>query len=152
MTERDAISTDPTAIAAELGIRDTIARYAHHVDDGDFEALADLFTEDGEFVIDRFDEPVNPMRGRRAIAEYLTHSADARSSDPERGPYRRHHVSSMLVRLESTTTARVESYFTAVMIHGVDHWGRYEDNFEFVGGRWRFAKRHVRVDGRISRV
>src|SRR5690606_25420976 len=55
MTERPTPALDPQAVLlVEHGIRDTIARYAHHVDDGEFEALSRLFTADGEFIIDRF--------------------------------------------------------------------------------------------------
>ena len=155
--EADAITTpgdqDPTEDAvrwmlAEAGVRDTVARYAHHVDDGEFVELSELFVVDGEFLIDRFDEPLNPLRGRRAIVEYLTRSAAERAADPRRGPYRRHHVSSVLVRVESASSATAESYFIAVMAHGVDHWGRYEDMLRLDGDRWRFERRHVRVDGR----
>lgn len=153
MIDRPNSAFDPQAILlAEHGIRDTIARYAHHVDDGEFEALSRLFTADGEFIIDRFDERPNPMRGRRAIAEYLARSAEERSRDPQRGPYRRHHVSSTLIEVASSTRARATSYFVAVMAHGVDHWGRYVDTFHLDDGRWRFAERHVHVDGRIRRA
>jgi len=138
-------------VVAEHGIRDTIHRYAHHVDDGRFVDLSELFTHDGEFIIDRFDEQPNPIRGRSAIADYLAWSADQRTRDPLRGPYRRHHVSSVLVNLDSATSARAECYFIAVMAHGVDHWGRYEDDLQFVDDLWRFARRHVRVDGRVVR-
>jgi hypothetical protein len=136
------------SMLAEAGVRDTIARYAHHVDDGEFVALSELFVADGELMIDRFDEPLNTLRGRCAIAEYLTRSAAERAADPRRGPYRRHHVSSVLVRVESAARATAESYFTAVMAHGVDHWGRYEDVLRLDVDRWRFEHRHVRVDGR----
>lgn len=153
MTERPTPAVDPHAVPlAEHGILDTIARYAHHVDDGEFEALSRLFTADGEFTIDRFDEPLNPLRGRRQIVEYLARSAEERSRDPLRGPYRRHHVSSTLIDVETSTRARATSYFVAVMVHGVDHWGRYVDAFELDDGRWRFANRHVHVDGRIRRA
>ena len=152
MTERPTPAWDPQAVLlAEHGIRDTIARYAHHVDDGEFEALSRLFTADGEFTIDRFDESPNRLRGRQQIAEYLARSAEERTRDPLRGPYRRHHVSSTLVDVETSTRARATSYFVAVMAHGPDHWGRYVDVFHLDDGRWRFAKRHVHVDGRIRR-
>lgn len=141
--------TPDDAISHEL-IRQTISCYAHHVDDGHFEALSQLFTADGTLVIDRFDEATFALEGRDAIASYLARSAAERAADPRRGPYRRHHVSSIGVTLEDATRATGLCYFMAVMAHGPDHWGRYEDTYRF-DGRWRFAHRHVRVDGRIRR-
>ena len=35
------------------------------------------------------------------------------------------------------------------MAHGLDHWGRYMDEYEQRGGRWVFTRRKVTTDGRI---
>jgi hypothetical protein len=31
---------------------------------------------------------------------------------------------------------------------GLDHWGRYMDDYRVVDAQWRFARRRVTVDGR----
>ena len=36
----------------------------------------------------------------------------------------------------------------AVTERGPDHWGHYRDRLVRRDGRWLFAERHVRVDGR----
>jgi hypothetical protein len=46
------------------------------------------------------------------------------------------------------TTARARSYYQVLMPHGLDHWGRYLDEFGVHDGRWLFTHRRVTVDGR----
>lgn len=144
----DATDEGLRSMLAETGVRTTIAQYAHHVDDGEFVALSELFVEDGEFMIDVVENRPNLLLGRRAIADYLIRSAAKRAADSQRGPYRRHHVSSVLVHVESPLTAAAKSYFIAVMADGPDHWGCYEDAFRLHGNRWLFERRHVHVEGR----
>jgi 3-phenylpropionate/cinnamic acid dioxygenase small subunit len=50
----------------DLTIRRLIARYSQLVDDGDFKAAADLFSEDG-----RFNALGQDLRGRQAVVEWL---------------------------------------------------------------------------------
>ena len=142
--------TSEDALAYEQ-IRRTIAQYGLDVDAGRFEALTELFTPTGVLVIDRFDEDTFELAGRSEIASYLARSAAARTADPMRGAYRRHHVSTTLLSLKSGTSARGECYFLAVMSHGIDHWGRYEDTYRVHHDVWRFHRRHVHVEGRIRR-
>jgi len=35
------------------------------------------------------------------------------------------------------------------MEHGLDHWGRYDDEYHRTDENWRFARRRVRTDGFI---
>ena len=137
------------ALSLTHGVQTTINEYAHLVDDGEYEALANLFMADGVLHIDRFDDdrPV-VLSGREQIVRYLSASGAARASDPTRGPYRRHHVSSVLVTPSDGSRASARSYFLAVLQYGPDHWGEYEDSLQLDAGRWRFARRHVRVVGR----
>lgn len=53
-------------VETDLSVRWLIARWAQLVDDRDFDALAELFTEDGRFRI--LDQD---LTGRRAIADWL---------------------------------------------------------------------------------
>jgi hypothetical protein len=48
---------------------------------------------------------------------------------------------------EGTRRARAESYFLVVTEAGLDHWGRYRDEFEPERDRWLLARRQVRTDG-----
>ena len=47
---------------------------------------------------------------------------------------------------ESRATGR--SYYQVLTAIGLDHWGRYIDEYRTVDGTWRFARRRVTVDGR----
>ena len=62
-------------------------------------------------------------------------------------PWIRHHVTSVLVEVESPTAATARAYFFAITERGPDHWGRYRDRLLLHEGRWRFAHRRVRTDG-----
>jgi aspartate/methionine/tyrosine aminotransferase len=53
-------------VAVDLSVRRLIARYCQLVDDADFAAAAELWTEDGRF--QAFDDD---LRGRQAITEWL---------------------------------------------------------------------------------
>jgi hypothetical protein len=124
-------------------IRDTLARYAHYADSGRFEDLAALFAPDGVLEIDE----VETLRGRAAILEFLGRARERLRAGAAR-PYIRHHVSSVVIELEGEDRARAESYFLAITERGPDHWGRYRDRLVLDGGRWLFAHRRVRIDGR----
>lgn len=151
MTDDPQMSDPIRDATVEAGVRDTIARYAHHVDDERFVEFSELFTPDGELVIEVPGQEPIVLRGRAAIESYIADSTARRAADPALGRYRRHHVSSIMVSVESPTTATGTSYFMAVMAHGVDHWGQYWDRYAY-DGRWRFEQRRVRVDGRVRRT
>src|SRR5262249_28471296 len=60
----------------------------------------------------------------------------------------RHHVTSLRIEVSAPGEATSASYFLVVGDHGPDHWGRYRDRYTHRDGRWLFARRQVRVDGR----
>jgi uncharacterized protein (TIGR02246 family) len=134
---------DASELLAREAIRDTLARYAHDADTGRFEALAELFADDGVMVVPDRD----PLTGRAAILEFLGR-ARRRLSDSSVQAYIRHHVTSVRIDIESADSARAASYFLALTARGPDHWGRYRDRLVRRGERWLFQERQVLVDGR----
>ena len=68
----------------------------------------------------------------------------------KRPPWARTPASSASGEFESETVANVRSYFLNLSSDGLDHWGRYRDQFEKVGDRWLIAHRYARVDGRVE--
>jgi hypothetical protein len=44
--------------------------------------------------------------------------------------------------------ARGRCYYAVLTDRGLDHWGRYVDEYRREGERWLFAKRRATVDGR----
>ncbi|MCU1453826.1 MAG: hypothetical protein JWN46_1972 [Acidimicrobiales bacterium] len=133
------------AVARE-GVRDTLARYTHAGDRGRAGDLAACFTEDG--VLDVGDAGGRWV-GRAAIAAQIdaviARGAASRGNGATPG---RHHVSSVLIDLESAAEASSSSYFLVLTGDGSDHWGRYRDRLRVEDGRWLLVERIVRVDGR----
>ena len=129
-------------LEAREQIRDTITRYAHHVDGGRFDELVELFAPDGVLEV----EGVPAHRGRDAIRAFVTGTGRDLATDTG-APRIRHHVGNLLIELEGPDRARTRCYFLAVTDRGVDHWGRYRDRLVRAGEGWRFAHRQVRTDG-----
>lgn len=130
-------------LEAREDIRTLIARCAHCADRGRLDDFAALFTEDGTLEIAGRE----PLRGREAIRTFLGAAKTALAGASVR-PLIRHHVSSVVIDVESPETATATSYFFVVTERGPDHWGSYRDDFARAGDRWLFRRRSVRVDGR----
>jgi hypothetical protein len=128
--------------AAREAIREMVAAYAHYADSGRFDDFAALFAAEG--VLEVRGEA--PLRGRDAIRTFLQ-GVGTELSDATTVPTIRHHVSSLTIDVVSPTEARGACYFLAITEHGVDHWGRYRDQYVLEGNTWRFAHRLVRTDG-----
>lgn len=137
------------AIARE-GIRDLVARYNANADSGRFEQVLELFAPDA--TMDIGDGRI--YRGREEIATIFTGAREGwRSAAQETGapPYVRHFVSTHQIDLLAADRARGRCYFQVLMAHGLDHWGRYLDEYAEIAGRWLFTHRRVSVDGRTPR-
>ncbi len=119
-------------LAAREHIRDTLARYTWSGDAGKVDDLALAFAPDGMLEI-RGEEP---LRGRDAIA--------ARLGGVKR--IVRHNLANIRFTAVSTERAAVSSYFTVVTEIGLDHYGRYRDEFARVGDQWLIAHRFVFTD------
>jgi hypothetical protein len=44
--------------------------------------------------------------------------------------------------------AKGRCYYQVLTSIGLDHWGRYIDDYRTIDGLWKFARRRVTVDGR----
>ncbi len=135
-------------IDAHLQIRNLVAGYAQCADSGRFEALVAMFTDDAVL-----DVPgLATHHGRAAIAAMFERAKEHLSgADPAAGASAaiRHHVSSHHIEIESPQRARSSCYYSAHMVGGVDHWGRYRDTFVALDGRWLFSHRRILRDGAI---
>jgi len=124
-------------------IRELVARYAHFADSGRFDEMVALFAEDGVLeIVDREE-----LYGRQSIHDFLVATA-ARFRESSAPRSMRHHVTSLRIEVSAPGEATSASYFLVVGEHGPDHWGRYRDRYAHRDGRWLFARRQVRVDGR----
>jgi hypothetical protein len=131
-------------LVAREEIRDLVARYNANGDTGRFAQVLELFAADAvmESGADRriytgHDEIVQIFTGARDRADYGEHPV-----------YLRHMTATHQIDLLHPSTAKGRCYYLVLTAIGLDHWGRYIDEYKTVDGRWRFARRYVTVDGR----
>jgi 3-phenylpropionate/cinnamic acid dioxygenase small subunit len=127
-------------LVAEAGIRHTLARYCHTIDDGDFDALGECFTPDAELAA--FGRTRN---GREAATALL---AKAMPAD-NRGKHLIANISIGELRSGADGTARasVLSDFAFVGKDGSVTTGRYADEFVSADGGWLIGKREIALGG-----
>lgn len=136
----------PGAVATDREeIVDLISAYAERLDLGDFEGVADLFS-DATFRSDRRPEV---GRGRDEIlAVYRAMVATYEDGTPST----KHVTTNVIFEVEpGGEGARARSYFTVFQARPELPLqpiiaGRYHDRFARLEGRWRFADRLVLMD------
>jgi 3-phenylpropionate/cinnamic acid dioxygenase small subunit len=130
-----------TELVAREGIRDLVARYNSNGDSGRFDQVVALFTEDAVMEVEG-----RTYRGREEIRSIFTVTRERVRSGLEPG-YVRHFVSTHQIDLVDEASARGRCYYAVISSVGLDHWGRYIDEYGVVDGSWRFTRRRVTVDG-----
>ena len=131
-------------LAAREAIRHTIASYNYFADRGLFERVSELFAVDGVLEVDGIGGA--RADGRAEVLAFFTGVGNDVTATRPPGRMQ-HHVSSVWIDVRAPDDARAASYFTVMTGAGVDHWGRYRDDFVPDGDRWLFAHRLVRTDG-----
>lgn len=132
-------------LVARERIRDTLARYNWSGDAMRLDDLAAAFCEDGELEL-RGSESV---RGRRAIVDFLGGAVAAPNAAAEASSVKRivrHNVTNIRFTEVTPKQARVACYFTVFTEIGLDHFGRYRDEFVPVDGEWLIRHRFVSTD------
>lgn len=132
-------------LVARERIRDTLARYNWSGDAMRLDDLAAAFCEDGELEL-RGSEPI---RGRRAIVDFLGGTVAAPKAAAEASSVKRivrHNVTNIRFTEVTPQQARVACYFTVFTEIGLDHFGRYRDEFVPVDGDWLIRHRFVSTD------
>jgi hypothetical protein len=134
-------------LVARECIRDLVARYNANGDTGRFAEVLALFTPDA--VMELHDGVL--YEGIAGIETIFTGTQKTvKGLDAGAGPiYMRHHTSTLQIDLVDNTHARGRCYYQVLMHHGLDHWGRYIDEYEMHDGRWRFSRRRVTLDGYV---
>ena len=142
-------------IDAREQVRDLVTSYNALGDRGMFTDLMDLFAPDA--TMDVGDG--RAYEGVDKILTIFTGTRDSIAKDPVAGRsetteagstvprYLQHHTATHVITVNDQESATGQAYFTVMTDDGVDHWGRYQDAYRVVNGRWRFASRRVRVDG-----
>jgi len=145
-------------LVARESIRDLIARWNYNGDARHMDEMVLVLAPDVEFRA--VDDDV--LHGRGAVLDFLTgvrDGKDAGSADPRpprndgrylpagTNPSIRHFTSNPRISFESETRAQVRTYYAVLSSFGLDHWGRYIDEFGVVDGEWLITKRVVTTDG-----
>lgn len=128
-------------LLAREAIRDLVARYNAYGDGGLIDRMVELFADDATLEV---GDDVH--QGRDAIRSLFSGTVD-RSAGAAGGPtYVRHSTSTHQIDLVDDAHATGRCYFTVLTRIGLDHWGRYLDDYRTVDGEWRFARRRVLTD------
>jgi hypothetical protein len=144
-------------LLAREGIRDLVARYNSYGDAGKFELLWPLFTDSAVM-------EVGPARGERRVhsgieevKEIFTGAQGRVQAQNEAAAttYIRHFTATHQIDLVDADHATGRCYFAVIIGNavepgGLDHWGRYVDEYVRVDGVWKFQWRRVYVDGGIA--
>jgi hypothetical protein len=151
-------------LTARESIRDLIARYNANGDSARWDALEALFTPDAVMDIDgtlyegrpaimgmfRATQVAVTDQDESSESEPPTHTTLAEWVDHGHKPFIRHFTSTTQIDVTSEATASARSYYFVMVIHGLDHWGRYVDDFRHVGDQWLFSRRAERLDAAIE--
>jgi 3-phenylpropionate/cinnamic acid dioxygenase small subunit len=144
-------------LLAREGIRDLVSRYNSYGDTGKFDRLWDLFASDAVMEI-------GPARGERTtytglddVKRIFVGAQDRVAAQPESDApmYLRHFTATHQIDLVDADHATGRCYFAVIIgggdrQGGLDHWGRYIDEYVRIDGAWRFQRRRVFVDGRVE--
>ena len=128
-------------VVARESIRDLITRYNSNGDTGRFAEVIKLFAPGA----------VMELTGQAytGVDEILTIFTGTRARDGESATpgYVRHMTATHQIDVIDPEHATGRCYFQVLTSIGIDHWGRYVDDYRVVDGQWRFARRKVTVDG-----
>jgi ketosteroid isomerase-like protein len=143
--DRDAVGTtaggtDMASVLEEKdAIRELMARYCFHFDNGEFDAWLDLFTPDGAFDLGTMGR----FGGRESLQKFLKTLPLINGV-----PMMKHCLMNSIVSV-SGDRATAQSY--VVVVRGGEHLavsvaGRYNDQLAKTPNGWRFTERKVYFD------
>jgi SnoaL-like protein len=145
-------------LVARESIRDRIARWNAKGDAGKLTEMVEVLAPDVEF--QAANSPV--LHGRDAVLAFLGGVHEEGDGKSERAtnaastgrylpqgarPSIRHFTGTTQIDFTSQTTATVRTYYAVLSSFGLDHWGRYLDEFSLVDGSWLISRRTVTTDG-----
>jgi len=131
---------EPFEIEARESIRDLVARYNANGDAGRFDAMLALFADDAAFEFD-----ADTFEGRPAIRGFFERVSE-RTGPGRAAAFVRHFTGTHQIDVLSADEARGRCYYAVLTERGLDHWGRYLDEYRRIDGRWLFRRRKVTLD------
>lgn len=140
-------------LTARESIRDLVARYNANGDSGRFAQMLAVFAADTVLELVSMEGDLQRFEGVEQMASLFT-GTKSRWDRAMDGDARRHHVRHLVgthqIDLQDREHALGRSYFVVLMAHGVDHWGRYLDDYGVRDGQWLITGRRVVTDGRTA--
>jgi hypothetical protein len=130
-------------LEARDAARDLIARYNANGDSGRYDQVVELFAPDAVMQIGDGKEYVGLAEIRTIFTS--TGSSIAFGSHPI---YLRHMTATHQIDVIDENLAKGRCYYLVLTAIGLDHWGRYVDEYRPVEGVWKFSRRTVTIDGR----
>lgn len=130
-------------LEARESIRDLVARYNATGDSGRFDEMLALFAEDAVM-----ETPAETREGRAQIRAMFEGIASAPQEGP-RARFIRHFTATHQIDLVDREHAKGRAYYLVLTDQGLDHWGRYVDEYRRVDGRWLFARRRATLDAAL---
>jgi 3-phenylpropionate/cinnamic acid dioxygenase small subunit len=131
-------------LEARESIRDIVARYNANGDSGRYDQVVELFAPDAKMTV-RDTE----YTGREEIRSIFTGAAAA-ADWSDHPVYLRHSTATLQIDVIDRDHAKGRCYYSVLTAVGLDHWGRYLDEYVRVDGVWRFSNRKVTLDGRSA--
>ena len=132
---------DVSDLLAREAIRDLVIRYNSYGDSGLLDRMLGLFAPDATIEINGVAH-----HGLDELRRVFS-GVQGRTSGPGGHPaYLRHCTATHQIDLGDGATATGRCYFFVLTEVGLDHWGRYLDEYRVVDGEWRFARRRVLTD------
>jgi hypothetical protein len=142
-------------LVARESIRDLVARYNANGDSGRFAEMMKVFADDAVMELVAADGSVRRYEGAAEVASIFTETKSGWDGGTAAGkgtttPHHvRHFTSTHQIDLTNQTEATGRLYYLVLMAHGVDHWGRYVDEYGLRDGRWLITQRRALSDGRM---
>jgi hypothetical protein len=142
-------------LMAREAVRDLIARYNAFGDSGRFDQMVEVFAEDavmdmdGVVVTGRSNIRAafgDVGAGFKAGSRELIEPASPPGVESKVRPHLRHCTATTAIEVLSPTEARARSYYFVLTARGVDHWGRYIDEYREIDGRWYITHRKEHID------
>jgi SnoaL-like domain len=140
-------------LIARESIRDLVARYNANGDSGRFEEMMKVFADDAVMELVAADGSVQRYEGTAQVATIFTATKsgwDGTTTSAATRHHVRHFTATHQIDLVHETLAKGRLYYVVLMAHGVDHWGRYIDEYGVRDGRWVITQRRALSDGRMD--
>ena len=148
-------------IEAHVQIRNLVAAYNANGDSGRFDEMMRVFAPDGVLEaggvrheghagIRAFVSGVADGKPRALAAPGDAPEAGAGGSTTGRRRFIRHFTATHEITVLSPERATGYSYYQVLTQDGLDHWGRYFDEYVNLDGTWLIAHRRATTDAAIK--